>query len=106
MRLLFGSLLVLGGLTACTTQTSVAPTKGNAETLAVMERGADWQLANPGKHTLTNRTQGALFADMMALDQTSSSPRFREAMVRIGDTHQCPPGPRKYHADDHAVGPT
>jgi rhamnogalacturonyl hydrolase YesR len=43
---------------------------------------------------------------MMALDQTSSSPRFREAMVRMGETNQWQLGPRKYHADDHAVGQT
>ena len=71
-----------------------------------MERVADWQLANPGKHRLTDWTQGALFAGMMALDQTSSSPRFRAAMVRIGETNQWELGPRNDHADDHAVGQT
>ena len=105
MRLVLFCLL-LGGLTACTTRTSVAPAQGNAETLAVMERVADWQLANPGKHRLTDWTQGALFAGMMALDQTSSSPRFRAAMVRIGETNQWELGPRNDHADDHAVGQT
>ena len=105
MRLLLACIL-LGGLTACTTSTSVAPAKGNAEVLAVMERVADWQLANPGKHRLTDWTQGALFTGMMALDRLSPSPRFREAMVRIGETNQWQLGPRKYHADDHVVGQT
>lgn len=105
MRLLL-SCLLRGGLTVCPTQTSVAPAQGNAEALAVLERVADWQLANPGKHRLTDWTQSALFAGMMALDQTSSSPRFRAAMERIGETNQWELGPRNDHADNHAVSQT
>ena len=105
MRLLL-SCLLRGGRTVCPTQTSVAPAQGNAEALAVLERVADWQLANPGKHRLTDWTQSALFAGMMALDQTSSSPRFRAAMERIGETNQWELGPRNDHADNHAVGQT
>lgn len=100
------SLLLLGGLTACSTPSHVAPVQGNADVLAVMERAADWQLANPSKHKTTDWTQGALYAGVMALDQISTSPRFREAMVRMGETNQWQLGPRKYHADDHAVGQT
>lgn len=100
------SLLLLGGLTACSTPSHVAPVQGNADVLAVMERAADWQLANPSKHKPTDWTQGALYAGVMALDQISTSPRFREAMVRMGETNQWQLGPRKYHADDHAVGQT
>ena len=105
MRLLLSALL-LCGLTACTTSSSVTPAKENAEVLAVMERVADWQLANPSKHKPTDWTQGAYYAGVMALDQISTSPRFREAMVRMGETNAWKLGPRKYHADDQAVGQT
>jgi hypothetical protein len=61
----FVSLLLLAP--ACSTFNS-KQSAHRAATLAVMERVADWQLANPGKHRLTDWTQGALFAGMMALD--------------------------------------
>jgi len=74
--------------------------------LEAMERVGDWQIANPGKHKFTDWTQGALFAGVMALDKISASPRFREEMKRIGEFNDWKLGPRKYHADDHAVGQT
>ena len=39
-------------------------------------------------------------------DKISASPRFREAMLRLGETNQWKLGPRKYNADDHCVGQT
>ena len=71
-----------------------------------MERVADWQLAHPARHKPTDWTQGAFYTGVMALDEISASPRFREAMVRMGETNQWKLGPRKYHADDHVVGQT
>lgn len=40
----------------------------------------------------------------MALAKVSESPRFVEAMMKVGETNEWKPGPRVYHADDHAVG--
>jgi len=101
-------LSILGLLllaTACSTFTS-KKSAHHAATLAVMERVADWQLAHPARHKPTDWTQGAFYTGIMALDGISSSPRFREAMVRMGETNQWKLGPRKYHADDHVVGQT
>ena len=100
------SCLLLCGLTARAAQPSPAADPSPAAILAVMERAADWQLANPAKHKPTDWTQGAFYAGVMALDQLSSNPRFRAAMVRMGETNQWQLGPRKYHADDQAVGQT
>lgn len=97
------SLLLLG--TACSTFDSKRTTH-RTTTLAVMERVADWQLAHPARHKPTDWTQGAFYTGVMALDGISASPRFREAMVRMGETNQWKLGPRKYHADDHVVGQT
>jgi chondroitin AC lyase len=72
--------------------------------LATMERVADWQLANPGKHRTTDWTQGALYAGIMALDTVSPSPRFREAMRRVGEANSWQLGPSHYNADDHCLG--
>lgn len=72
--------------------------------LTTMEKVADWQIANPSKHDTTDWTQAAWYNGMMALDGVSPSPRFRQAMVRIGETNAWKTGKRPYHADDHCVG--
>ena len=74
--------------------------------LAVMERAADWQLANPSKHKPTDWTCAAGYAGIMALAEISTSPRFHDAMMKMGEANEWKLGPRPYHADDHAVGQT
>ena len=75
-----------------------------AEVLALMERVADWQIAHPSSVDPTDWQQAAGYAGMMALAGVSESPRFRDAMVRMGEANRWQLGPRPYHADDHAVG--
>lgn len=77
-----------------------------ADVLALMERVADWQLAHPARHRPTDWTQGAFDTGVMALDGISSNPRYREAMVCMGEKNEWKLGPRNYHADDHVVGQT
>jgi unsaturated rhamnogalacturonyl hydrolase len=72
--------------------------------LPLMERVADWQLAHPSKWKPTEWHNGALYTGIMALARVSESPRFREAMVRVGEQQQWQLGPRIFHADDHCVG--
>lgn len=72
--------------------------------LTIMQRVADWQLANPSKHPPTDWTQGAGDAGMMALAGISGDPKYRDAMRAMGEANQWQPGPRFYHADDHCVG--
>jgi rhamnogalacturonyl hydrolase YesR len=72
--------------------------------LAAMERVADWQLAHPSRHKATDWTQGAGYAGQMALAGISANLRYREAMRAMGEQNEWKLGPRKYHADDHAVG--
>ena len=74
--------------------------------LVEMERVADWQIANPAPHPSTHWAQAAFYTGIMALDKISTSPRFREAMRRMGETNQWKLGPRFYDADDHCVGQT
>lgn len=77
-----------------------------AAVLTVMERVADWQLANPSTHPATDWTQGAGDAGMMALAGISGNRKYRDAMVQMADQNEWRPGPRVYHADDHCVGQT
>jgi len=74
--------------------------------LGVLERVADWQLAHPAEYPPTDWTQAAGYAGIMALSGLSKSPRFHDAMVKMGEDNGWQLGPRPYHADDHAVGQT
>ena len=75
-----------------------------ADVLSVMERVADWQVAHPSPHPTTDWTQGAGDAGMMALAGISGDPKYRDALLAMGEANGWKPGPRIYHADDLAVG--
>ncbi len=81
-----------------------ASTSGKSAVLPIMERVADWQLAHPSRHATTDWTQAAFYNGVMSLANVSASPRFREAMMKVGEGNEWKLGPREYHADDHAVG--
>ena len=74
--------------------------------LAAMQRVADWQLAHPD----TNDHRPAGFrpraAGMMALAGISGDPKYRDAMLAMGETNGWQLGPQLYHADDQCVGQT
>ena len=74
--------------------------------LTAMERVADWQLEHPSQHDPTDWTQGAGYTGIMALAGISKDPRYRAAMVRMGEANEWKIGKRIYHADDQAVGQT
>jgi rhamnogalacturonyl hydrolase YesR len=74
--------------------------------LKIMQRVADWQLAHPSKHKPTDWTQGAGDAGFTALAGISGDAKYRDAMRAMGETNEWKLGPRKFHADDHAVGQT
>jgi hypothetical protein len=48
--------------------------------LAELERAADWQLANPSEHPLTDWTQGAGSVGLMPLVGISGYAKYRDAM--------------------------
>lgn len=75
------------------------------EIIRVMERVADWQLVHPVKKPL-EWENGALYTGLMALTRISPSPRFHDALRKLGEENHWQPGPRPYHADDHVVGQT
>jgi rhamnogalacturonyl hydrolase YesR len=97
------ALIVRAGLASAAPP---APALTPAVVLSTMERVADWQLAHPASPDPTDWTQAAGYAGMMALAGISESPRFRDAMLRMGEANRWQLGPRPYHADDHCVGQT
>jgi len=100
LRVLF--VCVASAVSALAQASDSLPEK--AATIALLERAADWQLAHPAKHATTDWTQAAFYDGVMALSGVSESPRFLNAMLKVGETNQWKLGPRLYHADDHAVG--
>jgi len=91
---------------------SVCPAAGSGagleaqSILSTLHAVADWQLEHPSRHSSTDWTQGAGDAGMMALAGLPGGRRYEEAMLAMGRTNNWSPGPRRYHADDHAVGMT
>lgn len=83
-----------------------APVIRPAKVLSVMERVADWQLANPSRHARTDWTQGAGYTGFMALAGLSTNTAYLNAMVAMGETNGWKLGPNQYDADDHCVGQT
>jgi rhamnogalacturonyl hydrolase YesR len=77
-----------------------------AEVLALMEKAADWQIAHPSEHKPTDWTQAAYYTGAMALAEISKSPRFHDAMMKMGEGNGWKLGARPYHGDDHAVAQT
>ena len=75
-----------------------------ADVLLIMERVSDWQLVHPSVHSSTDWTQSAGEAGMMALAGISGNPKYRDALLAMGESNGWQPGPRIYHADDLAIG--
>jgi rhamnogalacturonyl hydrolase YesR len=97
------------GLALAHVLVAAAPTAEftRAEVLAAAERAADWQLAHPSTRWKPHEWHnGALYTGIMALAGISASPRFHDAMMRMGEQQQWQLGPRPYHADDHCIGQT
>ena len=78
--------------------------------LVLMERVADWQLAHPRSNDKEGKPDGwvnaAFYTGVMALARDSASPRFHDAMMKMGEDNHWQPASRPYHADDQAVAQT
>lgn len=74
------------------------------DVLAVMQRVADWQLANPSTNKATDWTQGSGYDGFMALAGISGDTKYRNAMMAMGATNDWQLGARRYDADDQCVG--
>ena len=106
-KVCLGSIVAAGMICGC-----VSPrveTRAPA-VLVVMERVADWQLAHPNlKWEPTLWTQATFYAGMLALADLSASPRFHDAMMKMGETSGwklCDYHKSPYNADDHCIGQT
>lgn len=93
-------------LTAPKQQNEVPEVPDARATLALLESVADWQLAHPSAHRVTDWTQGVGDAGMMALAMISGQAKYRESLLQKGASINWALGPAIYHADDQVVGQT
>lgn len=88
---------------------------GRAETIAVLERVADYQLTamaaglNPigtgeGYPNPRGWVQAALLVGLTELADRSANPRYRQFILQRGEANQWKLGARAYFADDQAIG--
>lgn len=89
------------GIPATAAEAPAQPKVGKV--LHAMKRVADWQIANPSKHRVTNWTQAPFFIGLSNLHQVSGEKQYLEALEGFGEKAKFGPGKRVYHADDHAV---
>ncbi len=68
-----------------------------------MKRVADWQIANPSKNRSTHWIQAPFFLGLSNLHQVSGESQYLEALEGFAEKAEYGPGPKVYHADDHAV---
>ncbi|MDR0962751.1 MAG: glycoside hydrolase family 88 protein [Mediterranea sp.] len=96
-------------LLPCTASAQLPFTK--ADTKAVMQRVADWQIANPPKgneHDDVAWTNAALYMGMMdwaeLAEKTDGNDTYYKWLLKIGRRNQFQMGRYMYHADFIAVG--
>lgn len=71
--------------------------------LALMERAADWHLAQPLQYNPAGWENAPFLIGALELAKISSSPRFHDAILARAETNAWNPGRRLHHADDHCV---
>jgi rhamnogalacturonyl hydrolase YesR len=67
-----------------------------------MTDAALWQLQHP-RHELTDWTNGAFYAGVMAAYETTESKKLLDALISMGEANGWKPGSRLHHADDYAI---
>jgi rhamnogalacturonyl hydrolase YesR len=82
-----------------------ASTNDAASVLSTLHAVADWQLAHPSRHRLTDWTQGAGFVGFMALSTLPGGKKYEDAMIKVGAETHWKLGPRcRNNADDDCIG--
>jgi rhamnogalacturonyl hydrolase YesR len=72
--------------------------------LRAMTVAADWQLAHPSRDQTYDWQVAPFWAGLFTLAQLSAdSARYLEMIRQNGESNAWKPGPRPFHADDHAI---
>jgi rhamnogalacturonyl hydrolase YesR len=74
-----------------------------AEVLALLERVADWQLANPSSYNPAGWENAPFYIGALALAEISANSKYRDAILARSEANAWKPAARLYDADDHCV---
>jgi unsaturated rhamnogalacturonyl hydrolase len=74
------------------------------EVRATIKRVADWQLAHPVSYEPQHWAMAPLYDGLIDASLTTGDPKYLAPVIRAGRQIAWQPGPRVYHADDHAAG--
>ena len=74
-----------------------------ATVLTLMERAADWQLAQPLQYNPAGWENAPFYIGALALAQVSTSPKYHDAIDAQARANAWKPAARLYDADDHCV---
>jgi rhamnogalacturonyl hydrolase YesR len=85
---------------------SLSPALEPAAVLAAMRRVGDWDLAHDWRIRPDDWVVAVGYTGLLALADTSSDSKYRDALRAIGETNEWKLGPTKYFADDHCIGQT
>ncbi|MBD5778562.1 glycoside hydrolase family 88 protein [Pelagicoccus sp. NFK12] len=71
---------------------------------AEVRRVADWILDNPSGRDTRHWVIAPLYDGLLRAAHATGDERYLATVVELGEQSVWLPGPRRYHADDHAVG--
>jgi rhamnogalacturonyl hydrolase YesR len=101
MKMMKSALVMLLGMVCVAS----AASHDLSSVLSTLHAVADWQLANPSKHKLTDWTQGAGYTGFMALSRLPGGKKYEAAMIKVGEKTQWKLGPTgRFFADDDCIG--
>lgn len=78
----------------------------SSEILKVMEKVADWQLANPNGRALWEWENGTFYAGLMNFYQLHPQEKYMQAMLEMGEHLRWQLKPHPYLADNFAIAQT
>ncbi|HLH07736.1 MAG TPA: glycoside hydrolase family 88 protein [Terriglobales bacterium] len=71
-----------------------------------IKKVAGWELARSQRYFNQDWTFAALYTGFMAASEATGQPRYRDAMLTMGNRFDWKLGPRLEHADDQCIGQT
>ena len=74
------------------------------EVMETVKRVADWQMAHPELFDPLNWAIAPLYNGLIAVSKATGDPKYLAAVLRAGERVGWRAGPKKYLADDQAVG--
>jgi len=71
---------------------------------AAMRKVAAWQVPRVASSPSQDWTFATLYVGLLSASETLNAPEYRRAVAQVGEHYHWQLGPRKAHADDHAIG--